>query len=47
MRAEENVVGVLWRKNVYIYNITVYMYTITVYNISRGIYVKGSYIIFT
>ena len=32
---------ILWRKYVYIYNITVYMYTITVYNISRGIYVKG------
>ncbi len=26
-------VGILWRKNVY-------MYTITIYNISRGIYVK-------
>ena len=29
-----HMVGILWRKYIY-------MYTITVYNISRGIYVKG------
>ena len=43
-------VGILWRKYVYMYTITVYMYTftvymtlytITVYNISGGLYVKG------